>query len=196
MVEQEYPSAKTCLNQVPALFKQIPWVPFTTNLDIGGGKYGTGTKWLLERDVDNFIFDPYNQSLAHNIQVLQSLREMPPSTATMANLLNVIKERENRLHVLKLAAAILQPTGDAWISIYPGDKSGRGRETKPGCWQNNLLPEAYVPEMKGYFRSVTRRGQFILATESKHAGIEIDLYQYLYAGDHDESRNSLPRIYP
>ena len=105
---QEYTSAKSSVKQLPAGFKIVDkyftWYQGTINLDIGGGKYDLMTEALKEKGVTNLIFDPYNRSSKHNVDVVRSiLMADGVHTATIFNVLNVIKEHEIQLNVLKFA---------------------------------------------------------------------------------------------
>ena len=87
-----YDSRNTSRNQVPALFKQVAWIPGTVNLDVGGGRYDRGTAYLADQDVTSIVFDPFNRSEAHNLAALRQLAKTRADTATITNVLNVIKE--------------------------------------------------------------------------------------------------------
>lgn len=89
---QAYDSRATSRNQVPALFRAVPWVADTVNLDVGGGRFDRGTEYLAEQGVTSLVFDPFNRSEQHNIAVLKRVKSRRADTATIANVLNVIKE--------------------------------------------------------------------------------------------------------
>ena len=75
-------------------------------------------------------------------------------TATLSNVLNVIKEQEIRLECLKDIKRHLKPNGILYISIYEGDKSEVGKSTRKSCWQNNMKLKSYLSEVKQVFDSV------------------------------------------
>ena len=96
-MQQEYTSAKTSLKQIPAGFKIVDkyftWYQGTVNLDIGGGKYDLMTEALKEKGVTNLVYDPYNRSMKHNADVVNTvLRIKGVETVTIFNVLNVIRE--------------------------------------------------------------------------------------------------------
>lgn len=158
---QEYLSRNTSINanRVPAIFRKIPWTP-GRNVDIGGGKYDTATRFLEPLGVRNLIFDPHNRSEQHNRNVVMDVAIYGADTATISNVLNVIKERSNRIEVLKTAKRWAKKT---YIGVYEGDKSGTGRETKKGCWQENRVLADYIPEVREVFSNVEIRNGMIIA---------------------------------
>lgn len=153
---QKYTSAKSSLKQLPAGFKIVDkyfgWQPNTINLDIGGGKYDLLTEKLLERNAINLVFDPYNRSLNHNTDVIRTiLIKDGVDTATIFNVLNVIKEREIQLNVLKMARSALKEGGMVFVrSTYmnPTKKSG---VTKSGTFQHYKTQKEYLRIVRRIF---------------------------------------------
>jgi N12 class adenine-specific DNA methylase len=162
--QQEYKSAGTSLNQIPAMFKRIPWKQGTKNIDIGGGKYNTATEYLRnQHDVENIVFDPYNRTKAENEKAMEAIRGKA-DTVTVANVLNVIKESAWRRNVILQAAKALKKDGTAYFQIYEGNKSGVGNATqKQQSYQNNMKASEYVGEIQDYFKDVDRKGNVIIA---------------------------------
>jgi hypothetical protein len=153
---QKYTSAKSSIKQVPVGFKIVDkyfgWQSNTFNLDIGGGKYDLMTEKLLEKNVTNLIFDPYNRSLAHNLDVIRTIfRNGGIDTATIFNVLNVIKEHEIQLTVLNMAKAALKKGGYVFVrSTYmnPAKVSG---VTKKGTFQHYKTQKEYLKIVKKIF---------------------------------------------
>lgn len=152
-MKQEFTSANTSINskKVPSLFKKIAWTKDSNNLDYGGGKYDTATKYLLKYGCLNCIYDPFNRSKELNDLTMS---KSDYDTATLSNVLNVIKEQEIRLECLKDIKRHLKPNGILYISIYEGDKSEVGKSTRKSCWQNNMKLKSYLSEVKQVFDSV------------------------------------------
>jgi hypothetical protein len=155
MVKQEYTSAKTSLNQVPAGFKIVDkyfgWKPFTNNLDIGGGKYDLMTQALAEKGVVNLIYDPYNRSKEHNIDVILSCTECIIDTVTIFNVLNVIQEREIQIDVLEMAYEELKDGGHVFVrSTYMNPAKASG-VTKSGTYQHYMTQKEYLEMVKEVF---------------------------------------------
>lgn len=153
-MSQKYTSANTSINKtkVPAIFHRIRWQPGTTNLDWGGGKYDTATEYLKRFQVKNVIYDPFNRSQEENAAALAGTYD----TATLSNVLNVIAEPEIRKEAVLGALGHLKPGGALYISIYEGNHSGRGRESKPDCWQCSMPLKAYAQELAWLHPWITR----------------------------------------
>ena len=154
-MEQEYTSAKSSIKQVPAGFnivdKYFGWKPNTLNLDIGGGKYDLMTETLLEKSVTNLVYDPYNRSEEHNKNVLVTLLSYDVDTVTIFNVLNVIKEHEIQLDVLKMAYGILKEEGMVFVrSTYKNPKKVSG-VTKIGTYQHYKTQKEYLEIVKEVF---------------------------------------------
>ena len=119
-MEQEYTSKDTSINKskLPAIFKLVNFQPNTINLDYGGGKFDNASEYLAEQDVLNLIYDPFNRSTEHNNNVISEIRNNGGAdTATCSNVLNVIKERDVRLNVLKNISKLVKPGGIVYITV-------------------------------------------------------------------------------
>ena len=153
---QEFTSAKSSIKQVPAGFKIVDkhfgWQPNTFNFDIGGGKYDLMTEKLLEKNVTNLIFDPYNRSLTHNLDVIRTIfRNGGIDTATIFNVLNVIKEHEIQQTVLNMTKAALKKGGYVFVkSTYKNPAKVSG-VTKKGTFQHYKTQKEYLEIVKGIF---------------------------------------------
>jgi len=138
MTEQSISSEATSLNQVPALFKKVPWYNGDVNLDYGGGKYDTATEWLLENyDVENLVVDKFNRSPEWNAENFNKASRHC-DTVTICNVLNVIKEDDVIDEILRDASRYAH---EIYISVYEGDGNGIGRETTKGYQRNQKLRE-------------------------------------------------------
>ena len=161
-IRQQYSSADTSLNQVPAVFKKVNWKSGTTNIDIGGGKYDTSTNFMKDKGVTNVVFDPFNRDAEHNRNAFEKIQSKG-DTVTVANVLNVIKEDVVRDNVILQAAKALKPNGTAYFGIYEGNASGNGKETSKG-WQNNRKTADYIPEIAKRFKTIKKSGNMIIAS--------------------------------
>ena len=159
---QKISSADTSLNQISAVLKRLSQKG-TVNLDYGGGKYNKGSEYLSSKGIRNLVYDPYNRPAVHNEQILEMVAKDKADTVTIANVLNVIAERDVREQVINDAAKYIKPEGKAYFGIYEGDKSGVGKKTIKG-WQENKPTTVYEEEIAKYFKSVKRRGNIIEAT--------------------------------
>jgi hypothetical protein len=163
--QQEISSAATSINavQLPMVFSRIQWQRGTRNADIGGGRFDNTTQALKRRGVENVIYDPYNRSAAHNKAAAAKIAGGQAATATVSNVLNVIKEPSSREKVIRQAYDALAPGGSAYFAIYEGDKSGTSSATPKG-WQENRATATYVPEIERVFgANVARYGRLIEA---------------------------------
>jgi hypothetical protein len=167
---QEYSSAKTSIKQIPAGFKIVDkyfgWKPNTVNLDIGGGKYDLMTEALKEKSVENLIFDPYNRSLTHNVIVVNRIYKNDVDTVTIFNVLNVIKEKEIQLQVLKLARSALNIGGIVFVrSTYMNSNKASG-VTKSGTFQHYLTMKQYLEIVKEVFPNAELKHGIIFAKKT------------------------------
>lgn len=162
--EQEYSSASTSLNQVPALFKN-PQVIFNgLNLDYGGGKYDTATMYLADRGIESVVYDPYNRTPEHNAASINKVRKNGGAdTITCANVLNVIKEPAARMVVIRNIYKYLKPGCAAYFSVYEHTR-GEG-PTGGNKYQLARKTSEYVPEIASIFGedNVQRKGKLIIA---------------------------------
>jgi len=146
---QTITSAATSLNQVPALFKKLEWEKGTWNLDIGGGKYDLASRFLQGLGVKNLIFDPFNRSKEYNLTTLRALHGLGADTVTLANVLNVIKDYEDRHEALFIAKTYVKPGGSVYISCYRGKGNTPGPTSKG--WQENRPLLTYLDEVEKVF---------------------------------------------
>jgi hypothetical protein len=155
-MKQKYSSAKTSIKQLPAGFKIVDkyftWYQGTVNLDIGGGKYDLMTEALKEKGVTNLIYDPYNRSLEHNTDVIRTILKVDGvHTTTIFNVLNVIKEREIQLNVIKLAHNALKKGGIVFVRSTYMNRNKVSGVTKSGTFQHYLTQQEYLEIVKEVF---------------------------------------------
>lgn len=164
--EQEFSSAKTSINsgKLPAIFRLVKFTPDTINLDYGGGKFDNASDYLKDAyNVNNLIYDPFNRSIEHNKKVLKTIRSNNGAdSATLSNVLNVIKEPTIRSEVLRNIKKLLKPGAPLYITVYEGTGKGDSGETKSG-YQLNKKTADYVEEISEIFNDVTRKGKLIIA---------------------------------
>jgi hypothetical protein len=168
---QEFTSAGTSQSQIAKGFstvaKHIGWTPDTVNLDVGGGRYEHGTNFMAKHGVTSHVLDPYNRPQEHNTKVSKTVRERGGAdSVTVFNVLNTIKEPEVHHEVLRSAKEHLKPGGKLYLSVYAGDKSGTGRQTKTDSWQRNEPVGAYLETVRKHFPDAELRHGIIHATNS------------------------------
>ena len=163
--DQKISSAATSINssKLPAIFRMVKFQPDTMNLDYGGGRFDNAAEELSKINVTNLVYDPYNRSAEHNQNVIKQVKENGGAdTVTISNVLNVIAEPSARRAVLRNAKKLVKPTGKIYITVYEGNKSGEGAETKSG-YQLNKDTKDYLDEVSEVFDNVTRKGKLIIA---------------------------------
>jgi hypothetical protein len=163
---QSITSEGTSVNQVPGLFTSAAFGEGTRNLDYGGGRHDKGTEYLKSRGVESHVYDPFNRSREHNQAVLDRFKKDPADTATVANVLNVIPEREHRLAAIYHAAQHVKPGGQLFFSVYEKNKTGVGEKTRAGYQANRPLAD-YLDEIRAVLPDAERKGNMIVATTKK-----------------------------
>lgn len=167
-IGQEFTSENTSINskKLPAVFNMVSFNPGTVNLDYGGGRFDNVAEYLEQYDVVNLVYDPYNRSSEHNREVIRLIREHGGAdTATCSNVLNVIKEREVRLNVLKNISKLVKAGGTIYITVYEGKGNNEGTPTKSG-YQLNRKTADYLEEIQEVFPECKRRGKLIECVNS------------------------------
>ena len=149
--QQRTTSADTSVNVVNRIYTNYNFLKGSRILDYGGGKYNSNVDYMKEKGCNVLVYDPFNRSKELNDLTMS---KSDYDTATLSNVLNVIKEKEIRLECLKDIKRHLKPNGILYISIYEGDKSEAGKSTRKSCWQNNMKLKSYLSEVKQVFDSV------------------------------------------
>ena len=168
---QEFTSAGTSINSTKlptgysTVAKKIGWKKGTTHIDIGGGKFDNGVEFLKNLGVNAHVYDPFNRPKEHNEKVMGSVGKQGADTASLFNVLNVIKEPEYRLEALKTAHDTLKPGGQVFIGIYEGDRTGQGKKTKKDSWQNNAPTHTYLDDVRKVFPNATLQHGIIHGTK-------------------------------
>lgn len=167
--DQKYTSAATSINssKLPAVYRLIKDYikPGMIGLDIGGGKFDNAVEELAKSDIQLYVYDPYNRSSSHNNDALSAIRKNGGADFVVnSNVLNVIAEPEARQSVIRNCYKYLKTGGTAYFTVYEGDKSGQGRETKAG-YQLNKGTGDYVEEIENVFSNVSKKGKLIVATK-------------------------------
>ena len=156
---QTITSAKTSINQLPAILKLINktvknpdlfWARVDTVLDFGGGKYDQLTDTLGEIGVRNLVYDPFNRSEEHNALVVQMVKARRADVGILSNVLNVVREPNARKDILEDLANGVEKGGRIYITIHEGDKTSKGRKTRCG-WQSNRPAKNYMREIRRVF---------------------------------------------
>lgn len=162
-------SAETSVNTLPSVFKSATFKKGGVNADIGAGKYDKASKYLAKKGVKNAASDPHNRTPEQNAKAAKMTAGGKADTATVANVLNVIKSAEERQGVIRKAARAVGQDGVAYFSVYTGDGSGVGKTTPKG-WQENRPLSSYEPEIKKVFAYTKVTGGHIEARKKAPEG--------------------------
>lgn len=149
MTIQAITSADTSLNQVAALFKKVTFPAGSKVLDYGGGRFDTAAEYMAENGVFLGVYDPYNRTPEHNAAVMELFKR--PDFITCNNVLNVIAENDVIDGILSTLASYGVPV---FISVYEGDRTGRGRATTKG-YQRNMRSADYTAMLEKHFDAVS-----------------------------------------
>ena len=155
-VEMPFAPERTSIAQVAAGIKKSIKMGLVESgmftVDVGGGKYDYGTKYLQDYGITNFVYDPYARGYIHNKKVLDEIYHRGGADAAfLNNVLNVMPNRNERKDVIKFSYDLLIPGGVLIITTYEGNRSGIGmaKEYKTGwTWQENRLTTDYKEEIR------------------------------------------------
>lgn len=154
MLNQKYSSANTSINKVGRLYKVFCHKPPDGRiLDFGAGKYRKGTIFLQSKGFD---VDSYEPSLHDN------LPSGKYNTILISNVFNVIAEDEIVIDILKTCKELLESDGRVLITVYEGDKSGKGKPSKEDCYQRNARTAEYVGLVSKVFDNVKIKQNIII----------------------------------
>ena len=168
--EQEYDSSVTSINsaKLPVIFGMVQklggFKGGTINLDYGGGRFDNAAQYLQDYDVLNLVYDPFNRSAEHNKDVIDFVKQNGGAdTITCSNVLNVIKEPQNRLAVIKNCDRLIKSGGTCYFTVYEGSGSGEGKANdKRKSYQTNMKTEQYQEELEQVFSEVQRKGKLFI----------------------------------
>lgn len=184
-IGQEFTSENTSTNsgKLPAIFKLVNFEPGTINLDYGGGKFDNVAEYLIDYDVINLVYDPYNRSREHNQEVIRMIRDHGGAdTVTLSNVLNVIKEPEVRLHALQNIRKLVKPSGTVYITVYEGTRKGNEGPTTRG-YQLNKKTADYLDEIRQVFPDAVTKGKLIIAHPVGDITASVTLFDSINSAD-------------
>ena len=138
---QKYTSKEISINQfkLPSVYSKVQFVPYSTVLDYGCGKYTNHIyKRVREQNCRYIPYDPYN--LPNSQWPNEVVRY-----AGCSNVLNVIDDIDEIKRIIKELCNIALTV---YITVYEGNKSEIGRVTKKDCYQRNNKLKFYVNLIK------------------------------------------------
>lgn len=157
-MKQKISSKETSQRQVAKVHTKLiengTYQKDVTILDWGGGKYDDAKVHAMKTGCEFRIYDPYNRTKDYNDYTLSKGKV---DILVLANVLNVIKEKDARLATMRKAKKYLKKGGKVYVSIYNAKKSkdyvhGEGQLTTRG-WQNCQPKNYYKEEVLSVFNN-------------------------------------------
>lgn len=170
---QKHTSKDTSINtkRLPAVYGKIDWNKYTNKVDdYHVIDYGCGCKKtqklikdkLLTENIEKFFpWDPYHECIVgHDVTELCMDNTSINKVVICSNVLNVVDTISSLVEIIiELCNMIVVQLPDGtyrmnpcYITVYEGDKSGVGRETKKDCWQRNERLEQYLNMFNNYIK--------------------------------------------
>lgn len=137
----KYTSKNTSVNskRTPKGFSLL--YPYGKVLDYGCGKYWKiSEEYCKKCGAEYNKYDPYNVKEEDNADI--GKRNIY-DTIYCNNVLNVLSDAYEVIETIENISELLTTGGKAIFTIYEGDKSGIGKETKEDCWQRNMKTKSY-----------------------------------------------------
>lgn len=162
-MEQEFTSKDTSMNVVNKIYKELNMLGLkegATILDWGCGKYETMQRIAEEKGYNWYGYDPFNRTYFGNFKALSEYQMKYPDLIICSNVLNVIKEDEILIDMMKSISQFMSDTTQAVFTIYEGNKSGIGEQTTRG-YQRNQRTKDYVDMLWEFFRVHKASGNVI-----------------------------------
>lgn len=161
----EITSRNTSVNKdrVPAIFRKLAdhGIYGTHLFDVGCGKW---TKHISQYAKHEGLctyyhgFDKYNQPKDRNDETAaiafgeKYKIEENPNVFISSNVLNVIKGNDRKRSYLVGIFRMMKDIDECYITVYEGNRSGKGNITKKDCWQENRKLEDYLEIVKDAYR--------------------------------------------
>jgi hypothetical protein len=170
-VEQTISSKNTSVNttKLPALYHKIAWDKLRgqTVFDYGAGRPETQKlirEYLEQYNIKYIAYDPWWGGDTPIFFITQDY-----DIIISSNVLNVLQTSEMMIVRDHLHAAMDNKyewlNKKVFISVYEGDKSGRGKYTKPDCWQRNeklfVYSQRFYPYAETYHGVITNHKELI-----------------------------------
>lgn len=154
---QTYTSAATSINaaKLPRIYNAITIKPNDIIFDYGCGKYTDHIREALPESTEYLAYDPFNQPYDVNTASINTLHaeteEGKPVTFICSNVLNVIDSDETISNIIRALekTAARTPGSRILVTVYEGDRTGKGRETMKDCYQRNETTRAYLRFFSG-----------------------------------------------
>ena len=145
-MKQEYDSRKTDICQVSGVFKSngYPFPTGCTILDYGGGKCDKNINYMAQKGCQVIVYDPFNRSQEYNERTFDIFNNSDVQFITCNNVLNVIKEEEIIIDIIKTISELAQmKNATAIFTFHYGNRTGIGTPTERGWQRNNKISWYY-----------------------------------------------------
>lgn len=149
-MKQNYTSKDTSINnkKAPAIYNKLNKLGLMNNstiVDYGCGKYTsllyeTATK-MGAKEVH--FFDPYNIPDYENLETRSFALYNDVNIVIMSNVINVI-DTDSSVEEAVIDALSMSKNNTVYITVYQGNKSGLGKQTKPDCYQRNMTNKMWL----------------------------------------------------
>jgi hypothetical protein len=157
------------ISRLPAVYNKVNWKRYSCFLDnyhvidIGCGRMATQVminNYLRRNNIGHFVpYDPNHETLVSSKTSKKLMNNNDINKVIIcSNVLNVIDDEEALNSTIKdlcdmIIFRLQNGTFRAhpcYITVYEGDKTGIGRETKRDCWQRNERLSAYLDRFNNY----------------------------------------------
>lgn len=163
---QKFTSANTSINssKLPAIYNKVDFKSLFFHMgrnliDYGCGKFDNGKEYIESLDGNWFGYDPYNRTEAQNQIASDFVLHDDFDSIICSNVLNVIDDDET---VKEIADAIVDADVPYFVTVYEGNGTGCGKQSKADCYQRNQKACEYL----GYFKgAIIRHGVITNAPE-------------------------------
>ena len=155
---QFHSSANTSINtrKLPYIYSHLNWdlLRGSRILDFGCGRYTYHIEWECKKhNVFYEGYDPFWKTVIQNAKAIESNFNFVVSS----NVLNVIDSDYEMNWIHEYIQNLGVPYG---ITIYEGDKTGFGRETKKGCWQRNQRRGLYLKADEVILKNIITKPEY------------------------------------
>ena len=153
-------SAKTSINQIPALHKFTLTLALST-FDFGAGKKGKIDDLYAPKPFRYIAYDPFNRTQSENSRSITEFYDDPTDIVTCANVLNVIEDDHLGEVIAKLYSFTFETNKQVcFVSVYHNSRLAKNRKVG-NHFQRNEPIQWYIPYLERYFRKVIRLGKFL-----------------------------------
>lgn len=145
---QTYTSANTSINskKLPAIYNKIDFKKAWEDgnhiiADYGCGKFNNAKDFVEDTGFKWLGYDKFNRSEEENQRFMDSIHFYTPDAMICSNVLNVIDSEEE---IQRIADFIRHNSIYYFVTVYEGNRGGKGRVTKNDCYQRHEIIKEYL----------------------------------------------------